>query len=299
MDPVFIIGNKRSGTTFLREALSQHPDINWQRNGYYFLNDQQYNGQRFHDEIAQNDPGPSRCLVEVCEHLLIGQINEDIEAFEKHRFDPDTDLQGICRLDPTEVARRIKKEVPNARIVALLRNQVDWIQTHYRVALERLPKSRHGLGDFLSSPEGQIVTNGAYYAQNLDAYIQAFGKERVAVFFLENIEREPNVQINEIFKFIGVSPLSLEIKNMKRNSSGSNDQAKLRRILADWGITDSTLQYLRPLKKLGLKSLVNNFVSPDLVSVSERDELAARYSSDNARLSDILAVDVKALGFPI
>lgn len=297
MDPIIVIGNKRSGTTFLREALSRHPDINWQRKGYYFLDDQRYDGQQFRDEWARNATDPNRCMVEVCEHLLIGQINEDVDAFEKHRFVPDTELSGICRLDPAEVARRIKNEIPNARIVALLRNQVDWVRTHYRVALEHLPKSRHRLSDFLSSPEGRIVSNGAYYAQNLEAYFKTFGKENVGVFFLERIRQEPIVQINEIFDFIGVPPQSIETTNMRRNSSGSDKKAQLRRLLADWGVTDPMIEFFRPLKKTGLQNLMTNVVSSDLLSASDIEETKNRYSRDNAHLAELLKIDVESMGF--
>jgi hypothetical protein len=114
-------------------------------------------------------------------------------------------------------AQRIHASVPDARLVALLRNPIDRAYSHYRMAVRRGLETR----DFASAirdqqargtPRGDpedferdYLAFGAY-GHSLAAYLTRFARSQIHVEFTEELARDPAGVMRRITAFLGADP---------------------------------------------------------------------------------------------
>ena len=193
---VVFIGLKRSASTFLRGYFTQHPNIAWTRKGTYFIHDSQFQSGNYDNEIEVADQA-TLCFIEVNELLATGLIVHEHGDWDEIRFKVDHSVdEDSITINSTEVAQRIKKTLPDARIILVLRNQVDWLRTHYRNFMNALPARRKRFSDFLTTPEGQMVLYAGFFNVTIQVYFELFGRENVQVIIYEDFRKEPRMNAN-------------------------------------------------------------------------------------------------------
>ena len=124
-------------------------------------------------------------------------------------------------------AERAAAVVPEARIVAVLRNPVDRAYSHYRHSVERGHETL-SFSDALDAEPARlageaerIVRDAGYrsvphrvfsyasrgrYADQLTAWIDRFGRSRVLVLRSEDLYADPARAYNEVIRFVGLPP---------------------------------------------------------------------------------------------
>lgn len=105
-----------------------------------------------------------------------------------------------------EARERIARDLPNCKIVCTLRDPVTRAYSQYR-QIQTLGLTR---GSF----EHEIRTNDRLveftrYGFHLRAWYERFGRERVGVFFYDDLEANPQSFADAVCRFIGVEPLLL------------------------------------------------------------------------------------------
>lgn len=296
--PDFIyIGLKRSGSTFLRGYFEGHPDIVWQRKASAFLmHDPAFHGGQA--DVRHEAPAGA-AFVEVNELLATGLMMGAGNAFEANRFRPGSSLaESGCRADPAAVAGRVKETFPEARIIFFLRNQVDWLRTHYRVFIGELPPGRHGFTDFLMTPEGQLVHNGGFYHRTVAAYYDLFGRANVHVALFEDIRDDESGTLRSLCGFLGVPAVPYDPQFRRYNRGPSNLAVKLKTWCAAIGISGKQLAALGPLARLGRALLPPSRAAADPLSRADRDGLAAAYADSNRETARLIGRDLQAAGYP-
>jgi len=289
---VILAGNKRSGTTFLRQYFEAHSQISWDRQGYHFLNGDRHVTETYSDLFTKPSDGTS-CFVDVCEHLAIGQIVNNMEAWSSLRFTPDAKVGDALYLDQRKAAERIKATMPNVRIVIILRNQIDWIRTHYRVFQEKLPQNKNTFQDFLSTAEGQVVLNGGFYHKAIEAYYELFGKSNVLILSLDKMRDDRDNTLVTLCDFLRVDFEPWDSKTANRNSSGANHTFHIRRFLEKIGLSFRAVEFMRPLWNIGLKSIAKKILSKDIISKEEKTMLSLFYSYSNSRTEHLTGLVIK------
>lgn len=191
-----IVGAAKSGTTSLFEWLCQHPEIcrptikepGYFSDGgpYYVSNDQEY--------------------LNMFDNNCSGKLTGEASTF--YLFDKDA-------------PKRIKKLLPNIKIIILLRNPADrayslWGHNYYQSLQEKLQfeealkmeerriQSKSFNENWEYSPGMyQYFKSGLYYEQ-VKRYFNIFGEEKVKVYIFEEFIKKPDVVFKEILEFIGV-----------------------------------------------------------------------------------------------
>jgi len=159
-------------------------------------------------------------------HAYSNSSIKDLEKMFKHV--PENQVVGIKRpyyLSCNKCASRIKKHIPDIKLVVILRNPMERAISAYfhymKMGLLPIRHPNEGLNDVLRNihntkyPKSKtILENGLYY-KHLSHYLKYFDRSQLLVITLNDIKKNPNKVMKKAYKFLGVNskftPKSLKI----------------------------------------------------------------------------------------
>lgn len=270
----FIVGAAKSGTSALWHYFQKHPDI-------FVTND-----------ISIKELGY------FSNQYGINDKNKYLNFFAKAK---DNQIAGeVCHayLTSVESASWIKKEVPNSKIIIILRNPIDrafslfnWmIMEGYEnvgnfqeaLKLENNRKNKKMQHSFIQNY--MYFESGLYYEQ-VKRYIDVFGKTNVLIIAYEEFKKDQLVHINRIYTFLGVSNIDdIEYESINKSKAviSVNAQYLMRKLLIRFRN--------RPrLRKVVLFLMKKNTTSKKLKKISKelKNELKEKYRNDIKLLSNL------------
>lgn len=201
---LFIVGAPKSGTTSLYEYLKGHPDVFMSvvKEPCYFSRD-----------LALDDSG---------NFLVYGRD-------ETHYYDLFNDAgsakragEGSTRyLYSLDAPTLIREAQPDAFVIAMLRNPVEMIQSLHAHKLAAGTEDEPNFEKALaletdrdagrnipkhSNPKLATYRDRAMFADQLERWIETFGRERVHVGILEDMIRNPAAEFRKVLEFLQVDP---------------------------------------------------------------------------------------------
>jgi hypothetical protein len=212
-----VIGAAKSGTTSFHEYLKQHPDVfmSGRKEPNYFA----FQGST-PDFLGpdDDDPRPFRGLEK---RLRVAKYQESILTAERYqrlfaRAGTATAVgeSSVSYMFVPAAADRIREELPEVMLIALLRNPVD------RAYSKFLQFRRDGLepiADFAAalnaeeervrrrwSPTWYYRRRGLYFEQ-LARYYARFERERILAILYDDFAADPAAVMRRTFGFLGVS----------------------------------------------------------------------------------------------
>lgn len=284
----FIVGAAKSGTTSMWRYLTQHPEVfmpseKIKKEPAYFSDISGYESEdRYYslfDDVQK-------------QHTAVG------EASTAYLTDPSS-------------AERIASEIPEARIIIMLRNPVDrayslynWMTqegyeyaSSFRHALE-LEEKRVGDENF-KRENAEYYYNYLYfrsglYANQVKRYIDNFGRESILFLTFEEFTCNTRLVYRRTCRFLGVNPFfspDLRVYNKSSNAFYPPLQYALRRVLGVFNhlLGRTTIEKDRrdSLLQLGLSRQ-----SPPDLQPSLRAELKEAYREDIQRLETLIGQDL-------
>ncbi len=189
-----IIGAQKAGTTSLFQYMRGHPQLYMppEKEAPYFNRE---------DRMAQ---GWQWYLQE-----FFGEAPED-RLWGK----ATPDYMG-----DTRIPARIHAVLPDARLLAILRNPIDRAHSDYMMNLRRGTEQR-SFGQVVDqlldekalsrernapSPENGYMVRGEY-GRILRVYVAEFSREQIAVHFVDRLQSDALGLVREAFEFLGVDP---------------------------------------------------------------------------------------------
>ena len=224
MLPTFlIIGAQRAGTTTLFAHVRRHPDVEPPRADGPSVNS--LKELHFFDENYWRGTGWYRAFFPLVASQLAAQLRGRRmicgEATPYYLFHP-------------QVPKRVAETIPNARLIALLRNPVERAYSHYQherklgmedlsfeAAVEAETERLAGLEEALAkvkperTKEGRRIhhhhfhrayVNRSLYANQLERWLAYFPREQLLVLRSEDFLARPDETFGEVFAFLGVRP---------------------------------------------------------------------------------------------
>jgi hypothetical protein len=285
----FIVGAAKAGTTSLHAYLSSHPQVFMSalKEPHYFADfnvSPEFDNflpvircrSDYHD-LFKNSDG----------YLAVG------EASPSYLCDP-------------AAAERIKSAIPTAKIIISLRNPVERAYSHYLMEFNRgsetLPFEK-ALEFDLARPErgwGQSAqyTELGMYANQVRAFLDAFGRDQVLVVLFEDLVRDTRRTMQEIAHFLGIDPFAYpesefaQIHNPFEESRGRVARAILRmrpiRVWAKKWIPQEVRTAVRNRFLFAAKPKAQ-------LSRDTRRLLSERFEGELRRLEQLLQRDLSAL----
>lgn len=201
------IGAQRSGTTWFTDLLTQHPSVGLGTNG---RKEQQLLHKVGDGRVPESD------------YLDLFPA----DGVKRGDWTP----QYLRHASTPAVAARL---VPDAPVLVLLRDPIERFRSAMRLAATR--------GKSWPYPVPiTIQTWSGFYADQLDAWAAAVGRERMHVMVYEQIREDPQSAVDDVWRLLGVAPVPLE--EVARESASSSR--------ADWdwtpGLRESLQVMYRP-----------------------------------------------------
>lgn len=173
-----LIGPGRSGTTWITKCLSAHPEIFIpRRKSTRYFSGNYANGLYWYESLFKDWSG----------ERAIGEASAGY-------------------LPCAEAPARIKKLLPNVKLIATLRQPVDRSYSSYG---RLLALAKPGELNFNISYEDKIkdtprLLEEGLYAKHLDNYLHYFSQENMLILFYDDMKEDPAAFLRLIYEFLGV-----------------------------------------------------------------------------------------------
>jgi sulfotransferase family protein len=312
MPNFFIIGAQKAGTTSLYHYLDQHPQIYMSpaKEPFFFNHEINSNGELVREKFG--GPGRSWNPVKFTDNpVRFSNLEEYRALFEGVTDEKAIGEASVLYLYTPGTAERIKKYVPEAKVIALLRNPAD---RAYSAFLNAVRGGREPLYDFaqaLREEDGRIRDNwhyvyryrdrGLYYGQ-LKRYYDVFDREKIGVWLYEDLSADPSRMVQSVFRFLGVDDAFVPDTSSKHNPGSVPKNEVGRQVIRFMNTALPIVRKVIPpaskvyreenvrLRKIVQKrALIDE--SPPL-DAEIRAELIEFYREDILRLEDLIGRDL-------
>ena len=200
-------------------------------------------------------------------------------------------------------AARIKKYVPQAKLIAILRNPVDRAYSDHLMHMRDAVGYR-SLSEQIkySSHKSFILRKGFYYAP-LKYYFEQFGQEQVKVFFYDDLCQNSQEFMARMYQYLGVDPefkpntaKKAQVAKIPRNKTINNLLNK-KNILRNTATNIlKTVMPVEARQKLRARLIDLNSQHKRQVplSLEEQEQLISLYREDVLQLQDLVRRDLSS-----
>ena len=291
-----IIGAAKAGTTTLAAWLNQHPEVYMtpEKEPKFFA----LEGRKL--DFA--GPGDTLDL-----SRLINNLPDYERQFEGVRDEKAVGEASVWYLCCPEAAPRIKHYVPEAKLIAILRDPAERAFSNFAHLVR---DNREPVQDFeraLDEEPARIAANWepfwqyqqiGFYHRQLTQYYALFPREQIRIYLFEDLKK-PSALLSDVFGFLGVDPSFQPQTSGRHNVSGVPKNRGLHDWLTQPNWPKTLLKRLLPaslltrLKRVKLGAMNRNLARQE-ISAAAHARLRALYREDTLRLQDLLGRDLSA-----
>lgn len=288
-----IIGAAKSGTTSLYHYLRQHPDVfmpEVKEPGFFAFKGQEMTFAGPEGRVA-NEEG-----------LPYNQFDAYESLFDELDDETAVGEASVVYLYSERAPRLIHEHVPDARLIAVLRNPVERAYSHYLMergrdqeplsfedALAREPERiEQGYGI-----EWRYQSFGMYCDQ-IKRYLDYFPRRQMRIFLFRDLKNRPREVVRDIYSFLDVDPTFFPDTEQQHNvSSVPQSQTLYRLIHSDSFISSTAKRILPDSVRTALRSFIRsaNATRPEM-SASTYRTLQSKYQGQIDCLEDLLDLDL-------
>src|SRR5215212_475494 len=285
MPNFLVIGAMKSGTTALYYYLEQHPEI-------YMSPVKEPN---FFSSQEQENAADTVTDIGAYQHLFRGASGEKAigEASHSYLYEP-------------RAAAEIRRYIPEARLIAILRNPINRAYSHF---LHMVRSGAEPVGDFAQALREEkvgirrertfqdYIGRGLYYEQ-LERYFGIFPREQVRVYLYEDLSDAPVRTVQDAFRFLEVDDSFVPDVSLRRNVSGQPKYRTLDGLLRRQSrIKHAAKIYLPARLRWRLSRAFDdlktrNLVGPPPLQSEVRRQLIGVYREDILKVQDLIHRDL-------
>jgi Sulfotransferase family len=285
-----ILGAQKSGTTALFYALSKHPQVFTSpvKEPRYFADE----AKALADAAGPGD-GETRMTASLQEYeaLFAGADSEIArgEASPAYLYDP-------------EAPAKIAELIPDAKLVAILRNPVERAYSNFLYLVREGREPLHDFGAALGEEEKRRASGWStawcykdkgFYGAQLERYLEHFGREQLHCVLYEDYNADPQTTVTAVYRFLGVDDSFTQDLSIRLNVSGLPKSKGLQAVSRRSRRLKWLLDPLVPdrLRRSLLNAQNKNLERPPLPA-EVRAALIEDYRSDIERVRELTGLDV-------
>ena len=300
------LGFAKCGSTFLRACFRKHPDVHLVFKSNYFA---PFDQCHFEDGDVSYDSYFEK------ERDRTFQIESDEHLLMPH-FHPELGVRGITEQSTSIVCDRIVQVVPEAKLVLVIRNQLDMMLSTYSQYL--LGGGTLNLEDFANRMINCQVNRENYFSFYYDRIIddlQARFPGKVHLTLFEDLARDSQAEVEKLGEFLGLRPLtsnaSFKDKRVGLSALGMKMVRALNQSIV-WGSQRGTYQPKKCIPEKTYKFICNGirvlehysvglqyFDKRRLATPSLQQRFLDLFGESNSRLSKMLGRDLTASGYQV
>ncbi|SRR5579875_101807 len=285
----FVVGAAKAGTTSIYAYLSQHPQVFFPaiKEPHYFAQVRPARELRYSAEAITDRGAYLRLFRHARGYKVIG------DASPSYLWHP-------------EVAYRIKRTVPHARILILLRDPIDRAFSHYlmdyREGVQDEPFYAALRRDMSRALKGWGVSYLYYelglYSAQIYRYLDAFGPDRVHIMVFEEFRRNVRGALKELAAFLDIDPEPMDwIDINKAHNAYAVVRSERLRKIAGSDLARALGKVLVP-RRMGKYIYEHFFLRPGhkpAMDPRAHDLLQSLYADEVAQVEKVLGRNVPEL----
>jgi hypothetical protein len=293
-----VIGAAKSGTEALCTFLGEHPDVYMcpHREPNFF----EAEGR---PEVPYRGPGDAAWLGPEMWTATLEEY-EALFAGADHQRAVGEGTASYLYSDSGEVPARIQRHLPEARLVAVLRNPVDRAYSAYSMmrGIGREPLGR--FADALDAEEQRRAEGWepiwhyvrmGLYTEQLRRYDERFAADQLKVLLYDDFEERPARVLAELFAYLGVDEAFVPDTTARHNVSLVPRSSRLHRLTVGRFAPRRAAKAVVPARvrrRLQRRIQAQNLVRPDPLEPALRARLLETFRPDVLALQDRLGRDL-------
>jgi hypothetical protein len=293
MPNFLVIGAAKSGTSALYYALKQHPQIYMSpsKEPAFFA----YEGARPRFIGPGDQKAFAAAVTNIEDYLLL--------------FEPATDQIAIGEASTIYLslssisAARIQHHVPNAKLIAVLRQPADRAYSNYQMMVQQ-GRERESFLQALALEEERSLNNwgsgwryrkwGFYHAL-LRPYFERFPREQIRIYLYEDWNSRPQDVLQDIFRFLQVDDLFAPDATRRRNVTHRFRSPALATFMTNPNLLKRVFKSILPVtfnRTIAATVRSMNTASPQPIDPEIRRRLTSDYREDILKLQNVLGRDL-------
>lgn len=270
----FIVGAPRSGTTSLYEYLKSVPGIYMSP-----LKEPHY----FGPDLA------TRYDMRVVKGKNVGLLMNNKAAYLKlFRDAKDSVAAGEASasyLSDRTAPTRIRDVVPEARIIAILRDPAKRAYSHYLMHV-REGIQRRSFGETMRAP---CYVEPGFYGEQVTRYLEAFGAGKMKILIFEEFIQDTSAAVREVLQFLGVNG-EPQVSTAEAHNALALPRSSLARVILGSNLARHAAHSLipAPLRRMARTRFLLRKSAVAPMGEEERHFLEQLYREDVKRLREIL-----------
>jgi hypothetical protein len=286
-----IIGAAKSGTTALYHYLRQHPQVYMcpQKETNFFAYGEQK--VRFTGPRDANDSD-----------FIITTLESYMAQFEAASNESAIGEASPWYLYSTDAAANISRRIPDAKLIAVLRNPVDRAFSSY---LHVFKDGRESLSfeEGLIAEEDRIARGWepiwhyqrvGLYAEQVKRFLSLFGRDQIRFYLYDDFLEDPDRLLVDIYQFLGVDPGFVADTSVRPNASGVPRNQLLGRLLLQPNRLKEAIKPLipSPLRYELSQRLSQRLLEKPPLGEETRKKLLSSYKNDILLLQNLVGRDL-------
>lgn len=290
-----IIGAAKAGTTSLRRYLAQHPEI--------------YMANRGEPSFFAHLAGlPKAVGMGDNEWNFVTDLDEYRALFEEA-----SDEAAIGEISPRylyfpESAKAIKSHIPNAKIIAVLRDPVDRAYSHFLMNRQRGVEPAETLTSAFEREEERTNVGWGWdwryqglglYNQQLRRYYDLFSPDQICILKYEDYQGSKERFFRRLFSFLEVDNQFVPDTAVKFREAIDVKSPRLRRLTSRNGPLSGLRSWVpKSLQKQIVAKVSSwNHRTVTALSANEKIELFSKYfAEDQQGLTDLMKQQLDGVG---
>ncbi len=292
-----VIGAGNAGTTSLYHYLKQHPEVFMSpvKEPKFFALEGKLPDYR--------GPGDRWVMTQTSANRAVTDLGEYEALFDGARDEKAVGEASPAYLCNPAAPERIKRHVPEAKLIAILRDPAERAYSAYmhqvRDGRETLP-----FAEALDAEEWRTRANWApgwrykaesFYMEGLSRYYELFGRESVRVYLYEDLSADPRGVMRDAYSFLGVDDTYEPDTARRHNPSGVPKSRLLVSVLKRPNPLKAAVRPFLPRKaRARFASAVRNrnLTKAPPMEPEVRGRLVELYRDDVARVQDLIGRDL-------
>ncbi len=300
LPPTFlVIGAYKSGTTSVHHYLAQHPQV-------FVPRRKEPNYFAFGDVAVAVGSGAAALPANGAPHPAAATSVTRREDYVR-LFDEVRGERAVGEVSPEYLVNEracdaIHRELPDARLVAVLRDPVERAWSDYLMYRRDGLEPEEDFGRALDeqderrrrgAPTGWYVESG-FYGRQLARYYDAFSADQISVHRFEDLARDPEGTMTAVTAFLGVDPAPLRSAD-HMNASGVPRNRALAAVLRSRRWLGPPLKKVLPDRlRPGLERVVQRGLDRPSLAPEHRARLAETFRDDVALLGRLTGQDLSS-----
>jgi hypothetical protein len=295
MPNFLVIGAAKCGTDSLCNYLGQHPDIfiSPKREPNFFVAEGK-------DVIPYHGPGDTRAL----QDMWTSRLEDYRSLFSGVTRETAVGEGTAWYIYFEEAPIRIRHHIPDAKLIAILRNPVDRAYSAYTMLLRDGRETIRDFADALDAEDDRIragwepiwyYVSMGYYARQIKNFYNYFDRDQMRFITYDHFNLHPHAVLRELFEFLGVD------RDFKSDTSKRTNVSLVPRnhqlhaaVVGDYSIKSAVKkvvpQSLRgPLKE---RILRRNLTQPTPLNPEIRARLMRAFREDIRETQELLRWDL-------